>query len=111
MAYQRIWQSDLRRILMALRRRYKPQRVILFGSAAWGGSGAVHDLDLVVVKETRASHARRSAAVYDVIGDLRRTYPVDILVYTSKELAQRLAMGDPFIRRIVEDGKVLYEAA
>ena len=63
------------------------------------------------MKTTRASHAKRSATVYDIVGDISRTYPVDILVYTPKELQQRLACGDSFIRRILSDGKVLYAAA
>lgn len=105
------WTDDLRRIVAVLRRRYRPQRIILFGSAAWGSSRAVHDLDLVVVKATRASHARRSADVYDAVDEVARTYPLDILVYTPEEIQQRLGMGDSFVRRIVTEGKVLYDAA
>lgn len=60
---------------------------------------------------TRASHAKRSADIYRVISDVRCHYSVDAVVYTPAEFQERLALGDSFIRRIAEDGKVLYAAA
>lgn len=103
--------SDLRRIVEAIQQRYRPQRIVLFGSSAWGDPTQAHDFDLIVVKATRASHAKRAEQVYKIIGSVARTSPVDILVYTPRELQERMGMGDPFIRRIVADGKILYDAA
>jgi len=105
------WTYDLRRIVAAIRKGYKPLRIILFGSAAWGGSRKIHDLDLIVVKATRASHARRSEEIYNVVGSVSRRYPIDLLVYTPREIQERLALGDSFVKRILTDGKILYEAA
>ena len=64
----------------------------------------------MLVKSTPATHAKRSQAVYDIVGDIDRTYPIDILVYTPQEIQQRLAIRDSFIQRILSDGKVLYAA-
>lgn len=105
------WAGDVRRLVAAIRRRYQPRRIILFGSAAQKGRKRIHDLDLLIIKATRASFARRSEAVYQAIEGVRRTYPVDAIVYTPNEFEERLALGDSFIRRIATDGQVLYDAA
>ena len=41
---------------------------------------------------------------------LRPAFPVDLIVRTPQKVRERLAMGDDFIREILEEGKVLYEA-
>lgn len=105
------WAGDVRRLVAAIRRRYRPRRIILFGSAAQKGRKRIHDLDLLIIKATRASHARRSADIYGVIDGVQRTYPVDAVVYTPREFRQRLELGDPFLLRIATDGLVLYDAA
>ena len=33
---------------------------------------------------------------------------VDFLVYRTDELEKRLSMGDPFLKGIIKEGKVLY---
>ena len=111
MAHAASWRQDVKRLVAVIRRRYRPRRIILFGSAAQKGRKRIHDLDLLIIKATRASHARRSADIYRVISGVRRTYPVDAVVYTPAEFQERLAWGDSFLRRIVTDGKVLYDAA
>lgn len=35
---------------------------------------------------------------------------MDLLVRTPEKIRERLSLGDPFIRSILEKGKVLYEA-
>lgn len=34
--------------------------------------------------------------------------PVDYLVYRPAEVAERLALGDPFVLSVMNEGKVLY---
>jgi len=111
MAHAASWRQDVKRLVAVIRRRYRPRRIILFGSAAQKGRKRIHDLDLLIIKATQASHARRSADIYRVIDGVSRTYPVDAVVYTPGEFRRRLELGDPFLRRIAEDGKVLYAAA
>lgn len=111
MANSPSWTGDVKRLVAAIRRRYRPRRIILFGSAAQKGRKRIHDLDLLIIKATRASHARRGAEIYRAIGDVRCSYSVDAIVYTPGEFEERLALGDSFIRRIATDGRVLYDAA
>ena len=82
------------------------QRVILFGSLAKGDPGLLSDLDLLVVWDTPLDYLDRTVELYR---QLDPQGPVDILVYTPQELAE---MSDrPFIRKILEEGEILYEAA
>ncbi|MFW6162564.1 MAG: nucleotidyltransferase domain-containing protein [Planctomycetota bacterium] len=87
--------------------RFDPEKIILFGSHAWGSPTSDSDVDLLVVLESDRRPAERSAAISRACRP--RFVPVDFLVRTPEELRERLAMGDPFMRRIVREGRVLYE--
>jgi predicted nucleotidyltransferase len=84
-----------------------PQRIILFGSYAYGVPIPDSDVDLLVIMETDASSQERSWAVSRLL--LPRPFPVDILVRTPDEVKRALANGDFFMRDIVTRGRVLYE--
>lgn len=93
----------VRRIVEALH----PQRIILFGSYAYGNPTPDSDVDLLVVLNTRKPHKERSWAVSRLL--IPRPFPVDILVRTPTELAQALKRGDFFSQEIIARGRVLYE--
>ena len=81
------------------------ERVVLFGSAAWGQPGLTSDLDLLIVWETDLGVVERTVALYR---QLRPRVPVDLLVYTPSEL--QAAAHKPLVRRALEEGEVLYAA-
>jgi len=85
----------------------QPQRIILFGSYAYGVPIPDSDVDLLVIMETDAPSQERSWAVSRLL--LPRPFPVDILVRTPDEVKRALANGDFFMRDIVTRGRVLYE--
>ncbi len=94
---------------------YQPEKVILFGSYAWGKPGKDSDIDLFIVKNTSKPRHRRTDDVYNLI--YKKAYftgekfpgPVDVVVYTPREIRERLKLGDFFIKEIFEKGKVLME--
>jgi len=96
-------------LVQALVRDYRPLKVVLFGSHVWGRPDEDSDLDLFVIKATDQPFFRRLAAVRKIISPYRKRLPVDIIVFTPEELADRLRAADPFITRIMEEGTVLYE--
>lgn len=96
----------LAQIVSTIVRRYKPERVILFGSYAWGTPGPDSDLDFFVIKETNEPSLKRIEAV-DKLFPVRHM-AMDFLVYTPEQVEQRLAMGDFFVRNILTRGKQLY---
>lgn len=85
----------------------QPEKIILFGSYAYGNPTPDSDVDLLIIMETDAVSKERSWAVSRLL--LPRTFPVDILVRTPQEIKGSLAKGDFFIREIITEGKVLYE--
>lgn len=84
-----------------------PERIILFGSYAYGNPTPDSDVDLLVVMKTRAASAERSWAVSRLL--IPRPFPVDILVKTPREIVRALSARDFFIDEIVSYGRVLYE--
>jgi predicted nucleotidyltransferase len=92
----------VRRIVTALH----PERVILFGSYAYGTPPGHSDVDLLIILETDARPADRYLAVSRLIRP--RPFPLDIVVKTPDGITQALAKGDNFIREIVTQGRVLY---
>jgi len=85
----------------------RPEKIILFGSYAYGTPTPDSDVDLLVIMRTGASGADRSWAVSRLL--LPRPFPVDILVRTPQEIQSALTKGDFFIREILTRGRVLYE--
>jgi len=87
--------------------RFHPEKVILFGSHVWGSPKKDSDVDLLVIMEAEERSAQRSARVS---AECRPKFlPMDIIVRTPSEMKQRLSIGDPFLSRILLQGKVLYE--
>jgi len=87
---------------------YSPQKVILFGSYAYGHPDEESDLDLLVIKDTDKRPIERWTDIKRILRDRNRTISVTPIVYTPKELQERLVLGDFFIREVLEKGKVLY---
>jgi predicted nucleotidyltransferase len=89
---------------------YTPERVILFGSHAYGHPGPDSDVDLLIIKDTSDRFLDRLTAVRRILSDANRSVPIETIVLTPGELEDRLAKGDQFIAEIVAKGTVLYAA-
>ncbi len=85
--------------------KYRPEKIILFGSAAWGG-GEVNDLDFFIVKKDVPYYGVDRMRELDRL--IKRHVAVDMIVYKPEEVEDRLALGDPFVKKIYREGKVLY---
>lgn len=84
---------------------FKPDRIILFGSYAWGTPGPDSDVDLFIIKETdntRETARQISRSIFP------RPFPMDFIVYTPSQTEKRKKMGDFFIKSILEKGQTLY---
>ncbi|GMV34109.1 MAG: nucleotidyltransferase [Chloroflexota bacterium] len=86
----------------------KPEKIILFGSYAYGEPTPDSDVDLLIVMRTRAKAIERYVAVSNIL--YPRDFPVDIIVKTPKEIKDAARKkSNFFLREIMAKGKVLYE--
>src|SRR5579871_2526217 len=97
----------IRRFARQVAERFQPEKIILFGSHAYGTPHADSDVDILVVMPAR-NELDLAARIRQAV-DYR--FSLDLLVRTPKNLSWRLAEGDSFLREIVSKGKVLYEKA
>lgn len=86
-----------------------PEKIILFGSYAYGNPTPDSDVDLLVVLKNQNTHRDNYLAISRCL--IPRPFAVDIVVRTPREVRLALARGDFFIQEITERGKTLYERA
>ncbi len=101
-------QKLIKQITARLVKNYHPQRIILFGSHAWGKPGKESDIDLLVIKRTQKNFVDRYVEVSRLLDELIMEQPMDILVMTPREISRNLKKGNYFIEKILEDGKRLH---
>jgi len=101
-----ISKENITDIARKIAEHFNPDKIILFGSYAWGKPGRDSDLDLFVIMESTERPIKRAASLRRVLKDLY--VPMDILVRTPEELKHRIDIGDPFIKKILRDGQVIY---
>jgi predicted nucleotidyltransferase len=96
-------------IVEKLKQGYQPNKIILFGSYAYGEPTEDSDIDMLIIKDTDKRRIDRWMEVRKLTRDPERKVPFSPLVYTNEEIEQRLKIGDFFIEEIMEQGEVLYE--
>lgn len=98
--------QEIKNITRQIIEKYRPERVILFGSAVRGDFDEHSDLDFLIIKRGTPYYGR------DRIRQLRKliqkSLPADFLIYRPEEFNERLSLRDPFILSIIAEGKVLY---
>ena len=102
--------AQIDRIVKQVIDAYQPDKVILFGSYAYGQPDADSDLDLLIIKKTSERFIDRWVSVRQIVSDPDSSIPFEPIVLTPKELKERLAIGDQFIEEIITKGEVLYAA-
>lgn len=95
----------IRRYARAIGEEFSPERIILFGSYAYGTPHADSDVDLLVVMPTRNPHSQ----AVRILWRLSAPFPLDLLVRTPEQMAWRLKERESFTTTVVSQGKVLYE--
>jgi len=95
----------IRRFARQVAERFRPDKIILFGSYAYGTPHADSDVDILVIMPAR--NQLDQAVKIELACD--PPFPLDIIVRTPHNMQWRLAEGDWFLREITTQGKVLYE--
>jgi uncharacterized protein len=100
-------QAQIRQLCARIAREFKPEKIILFGSHAYGQPTPASDLDVMVVMQFEGDPLEQAVTM---LNRLNMLLPIDLLVRTPEQIQQRLELGDSFMRDIIERGKVMYEA-
>jgi len=97
--------QEIKNIVQQLVEKYRPEKIILFGSAVKGKFGSDSDLDFLVIKEDKTRHLKVEQKLHKIIN---YNIATDFLFLRPKEVAKRLNLGDFFLKEVFEKGKVLY---
>jgi predicted nucleotidyltransferase len=98
----------IQRISEKIEKEYQPEKIILFGSYAWGRPNRHSDIDFFIIKKTKERHIDRSVRVRRILREENAVVPMDPIVYTPAETKRRIRLGDDFIAKIITQGVVLY---
>jgi len=98
--------KEIQSITRQIIEKFRPEKIILFGSVAKGEWSSDSDADFLIIKKDTPLYG--SDRIRELSRLIERNIPVDFLVYRPEEFDKRLKMGDPFLKAIVKDGKVLY---
>lgn len=100
---------ELERVQPIILERYRPERMVLFGSMVDTSGEHIHsasDIDLFLVKSTPARYTDRVGEVLDLV---EPRVGFNVIVYTPEELAAAEREGNFFVREeILGRGQVLF---
>ena len=102
--------DELRDRINAALKPLHPEKVILFGSYAWGQPEKDSDIDLVVVlaedrmPKTYRDRMANRLRVRRALDEVNRDYALDLLVYTVPEWRVFRESGSSLIREILDRG-------
>ncbi len=102
-----VTRRQIRAYAAEIAREFRPRRIILFGSYAYGKPTRDSDVDLLVIMPHKGRGVTKAIEI-----SLKAPAPFacDLLVRSPQKIRQRLAWGDCFIQEVLGKGKILYEA-
>ncbi len=98
---------EINAIVRRIAKLFDPERIILFGSYAYGKPHRYSDVDLLVVIDTPERPRAKQIEIARAFSP--HPFGMDILVRTPQQIQKRISMGDYFLREIMTRGQVLYE--
>jgi len=100
---EEVLREVVRRIVAAV----DPEKIILFGSYAYGKPHKDSDLDLLIIMPSDQPRWRRSIPIYNALRGL--LLPKDVIVYTPEEVEEWADVPQAFVTTAIHKGRVLYE--
>ncbi len=100
-------QAHIQRLCKSIVEKFRPQKVILFGSYAHGSPTYDSDIDLMIVMPYSGNELDKMVEVRRVLDS---EIPLDVFVKTQEQIDDCIAMEDVFVANIIKNGKVIYES-
>ncbi|MBA3063153.1 nucleotidyltransferase domain-containing protein [bacterium] len=101
-----ISQEEINEVIDRIVKNINPEKIILFGSYASGNPSEDSDLDILIVKEMRIPRYKRTREVKKHLRGMK--IPIDVIVYTKKEIKEWEDTKTAFINQAIKQGKILY---
>ena len=88
-----------------IKKKFNPQRIMLFGSYAYGRPSSESDIDLLIIMNTSLRFHKQSAIIRLALDEaFNVSFPMDIIVRDQNEIEKRIKQGDFFISEILKEG-------
>lgn len=99
--------KDIEALAQLIAKEFHPNRIVLFGSYAYGSPSPESDVDLLVVLPFKGKNFRKSL---EIMNKVDPCFMVDLLARRPDDTRRRYKYGDPLIREALNRGRVLYES-
>lgn len=106
-AIKQVDDTLIKEIVRRIVESVQPEKIILFGSYAYGKPQHSSDIDILVVMKSDLPRYKRSVPIYRALAGL--LIPKDVLVYTPDEIEAWKDVPQAFITTILKKGKTIYE--
>lgn len=98
--------SKIKEVAGQIAEQFEPERIVLFGSYAYGTAGPYSDVDLLVILHFDGKPFWKSLEIANIVNP---SFPVDLLARRPDDTERRYRLGDPLIKEALDHGQVLYE--
>lgn len=98
--------KEVEKIVKQIIKKYKPEKIIIFGSFVKGNITKDSDVDFLIIKKDVPYYGIER--IRNLSKLIERKIPCDFLIYKPEEIKNRVELGDPFIKSILEEGKIVY---
>lgn len=99
--------QKIRKFSSEVGRKFRPEKILLFGSHAYGNPTSDSDVDILVIISFEGKNPEKATEIWL---ETKPDFPVDVMVRKPEEIKRRLALGDPFVQEILKKGIPLYES-
>jgi predicted nucleotidyltransferase len=97
--------SHIKKVCEQIGREFRPRKIVLFGSYAYGKPTPDSDVDLLVIMPHKGRATNQAIKIFS---RLEHRFPIDLIVRSPKEIRWRLKWNDFFLREVIEKGLVMY---
>lgn len=101
-------QRQIKEYAFQIAEKYKPEKIILFGSYVLGKPRSESDVDFLIIFPRPVQGLKKAV---EIIKGILPPFPVDLIVRSKREIETRLKQNDFFLQEVIKTGKVLYESA
>lgn len=98
--------NDVLELSRKIAEAYQPEKIILFGSHAYGTPREDSDVDLLVIMPFEGSGLRKSV---EILTRFSPNFPIDLIAQRPDDAAKRYRELNPLIREAFDRGRVLNE--